>query len=196
MAHLRCAQGMESGSDKESAMRARRQQCGVPAPLSPLDSRADSSSTSEGSNLLALRACSAYPIFSPAGWAEGPSNPPATKRARDLRSCARPFNFVRVAHFAQTVSAARAAKSAITRTTNFQLPTSNSEHGRLRIPADPREMFHFADHAREILFTIDCRPGGIDLMRGCRRRHRDAQFGGFLENQSEVFLHEPQWELR
>jgi len=30
MAHLRCAQGTESGSDKESAMRARRQQCGVP----------------------------------------------------------------------------------------------------------------------------------------------------------------------
>src|SRR6266851_9230623 len=99
MAHLRCAQGMESGSDKESAMRARRQQCGVPAPLSPLDSRADSSSTSEGSNLLALRACSAYPIFSPAGWAEGPSNPQlagegsperggwpiATERARDLQ---------------------------------------------------------------------------------------------------------------
>jgi len=58
---------------------------GYLAPLSPLDSRADSSSTIEGSNLLALRACSAYPIFSPAGWAEGPSNPPATKRARDLQ---------------------------------------------------------------------------------------------------------------
>ncbi len=39
----------------------------------------------EGSNLLAPRASSAYPIFSPAGWAEGQSNPPATKRARDLQ---------------------------------------------------------------------------------------------------------------
>src|SRR5229473_6376194 len=48
-----------------------------------------------------------------------------SKRARDLRSCARPFDFVRVAHFAQTVSADRAGRSAITRTTNFQLPTSN-----------------------------------------------------------------------
>ena len=54
--------------------------------------------------------------------------------------------------------------------------------GRLRVPADPRHMFHFADHAREILFAIGRRPGGIDLMRGCRRWHRHTQFGRFFEN--------------
>src|SRR5216684_8073272 len=52
------------------------------APLAPCYENAHSV---EGNNLLALRACSAYPIFSPAGWAEGPFNTPATKRARDLQ---------------------------------------------------------------------------------------------------------------
>jgi hypothetical protein len=62
---------------------------------------------------------------------------------------------------------------------------------RLRIPADPRLLFHFTDHAGEILISIDCSPGGIDLMRGCCRWHRHTHLVRFLENQSEVLIHEP-----
>src|SRR5260370_15379527 len=68
--------------------------------------------------------------------------------------------------------------------------------GLIRIPADPRLILHFVDHAREILITIDRRPRRIDLMRACGHRHRRAKFGGFLENQSEIFVHESQWKLR
>src|SRR5713226_3251766 len=55
------------------------------ATAAPLALRYENAHSVEGSNLLALRACSAYPFSARAGWAEGPSNTPATERARDLR---------------------------------------------------------------------------------------------------------------
>ena len=57
-------------------------------------------------------------------------------------------------------------------------------------------MFHFVDHAREILVAIDRSSSGKDLMSRRSRRHRHAKFGGLVENQSEVFAHEPQRKLR
>src|SRR5208282_246003 len=61
---------------------------------------------------------------------------------------------------------------------------------------DPRESLHLAEYTREVLVAVARRPGGVNLMRDCGRRHRHAELGRLIENQSEILVHEFQRELR